>query len=89
MLIRAEKLIHGLGGERARWGDMATMLKGKILIQTWQPWQLCDTRTVLHPCHVLNCSFPKSMKYENQGYMNLQCRFYILLDGVYTQLGQD
>ena len=89
MLIRAEKLIHGLGGERARWGDMATMLKGKILIQTWQPWQLCDTRTVLHPCHVLNCSSPKSMKYENQGYMNLQCRFYILLDGVYTQLGQD
>ena len=26
--LRAEKLIHGLGGERARWGDMATMLKG-------------------------------------------------------------
>ena len=28
-LDRAEKLIQGLGGERARWGDMATMLKGK------------------------------------------------------------
>ena len=27
-LDRAEKLIQGLGGERARWGDMATMLKG-------------------------------------------------------------
>ena len=27
-LDRAEKLIHGLGGERARWGEMAQMLKG-------------------------------------------------------------
>jgi len=30
-LDRAEKLIHGLGGERARWGDMATMLKGRLV----------------------------------------------------------
>ena len=29
-LDRAEKLIQGLGGERARWGDMAGVLKGKI-----------------------------------------------------------
>ena len=28
-LDRAEKLIQGLGGERARWGDMAQMLKGE------------------------------------------------------------
>ena len=27
-LDRAEKLIQGLGGERARWGEMAGMLKG-------------------------------------------------------------
>ena len=30
-LDRAEKLIQGLGGERARWGDMATMLKGELV----------------------------------------------------------
>jgi dynein heavy chain len=30
-LDRAEKLIHGLGGERARWGDMASMLKGRLV----------------------------------------------------------
>ena len=32
-LDRAEKLIQGLGGERARWGDMATMLKGEMIIK--------------------------------------------------------
>ena len=30
-LDRAEKLIHGLGGERARWGDMALTLKGRLV----------------------------------------------------------
>ena len=33
-LDRAEKLIQGLGGERARWGDMAGMLKGYYIIES-------------------------------------------------------
>ena len=33
-LDRAEKLIQGLGGERERWGDMATMLKGEVYIDS-------------------------------------------------------
>ena len=30
-LDRAEKLIHGLGGERARWGEMAQLLAGRLV----------------------------------------------------------
>ena len=30
-LDRAEKLIHGLGGERARWGEMAQLLTGRLV----------------------------------------------------------
>ena len=33
-LDRAEKLIQGLGGERARWGDMAGVLKGYNIIES-------------------------------------------------------
>ena len=35
-LDRAEKLIQGLGGERARWGDMATMLKGEMILRVFR-----------------------------------------------------
>ena len=38
---RAEKLIHGLGGERARWGDMATMLKGWMIYKYKYKWGHC------------------------------------------------